>query len=91
MEKVKKPQIKLSDFKGHIVSLVNNEKWPSADGKIHHISDMTISHIVNTIAKIKREKWRLVYLPIFQKELARRIADAEFKLNNLKDNIGDAI
>lgn len=81
----------MHDFEGFINHLYNNKLWPSADGQIHKLEDMSVSHITNAIAKIKRDQWRLVYLPLFQQELRERVADIEFKLMTLKENIGDSI
>jgi len=69
----KKPRLKLKDFKQLIELLVMSNKWPSADGTIRDIHTMDTKHIINCIKKIKRDKWREVYLAPLYYELQQRV------------------
>lgn len=71
-------RVKLKDFKQLINLYIRDKKWPSSDGTIRDISDMTNDHIINTIKLIKLNKWREVYLPIFYAELKRRVMESGF-------------
>ena len=50
--------------------------WVTKDNRRIDIRDMTTQHIINSIAKCKRDKWRLSAIPYLEAELASR--------NNLK-------
>lgn len=53
----------------------NEGYWTTKDGKMIHVSDMTESHIRNTINFIKKRDSCDMYLPwilVFEKELERR-------------------
>ena len=47
------------------------------NGKTIEIKDMSTSHIVNSIAKCKRDNWRLEAIPYLEAELKRRDYDCE--------------
>ena len=47
-------------------------KWLQADGSEINVSSMTKSHLINSINKIKRDKWRRNWLHILEKELESR-------------------
>lgn len=46
--------------------------WTSGNGRKIAVSDMATSHIINSIKKIKRENWKVDWLPILTEELNRR-------------------
>ena len=89
--KPKKPNIKLIEYRNFITWLHRNQIWVSSDYELTDVRDMSIAHIRNIMAKIKRDKWRLAFLPIFEAELKRRIKEKQFELTNLIENIGDLI
>jgi len=70
---VKKTRLKLKDFKQLIELFIISNKWPSADGTIRDIHTMETTHIINCIKKIKRDKWREIYLAPLCYELRRRV------------------
>ena len=46
--------------------------WVTKGGKLVVLRDMKTSHLRNSIAKCKREKWRLEVVPYLEEELERR-------------------
>lgn len=46
--------------------------WRCADGRRLLVSEMSDSHLHNTIAKVRREGWRIKYLPRLEIELTIR-------------------
>lgn len=46
--------------------------WHCADGRRLLVSEMSDSHLHNTIAKVRREGWRIKYLPRLEIELTIR-------------------
>ena len=49
--------------------------WTTKDGTDIDIKDMSISHIQNSIAKCKRDNWRIKAIPYLEAELQRRTND----------------
>lgn len=64
----------VDNYEAFINALIRQNCWPSKDGTIYKLRDMSLEHINNAILKIKREDWRLEYLPLFRAELIRRKA-----------------
>ena len=50
--------------------------WTTRDGRRLDIRDMETSHIKFSIAKCKRDKWRLEAIPYLEAELTRRTHNA---------------
>jgi hypothetical protein len=71
-------EIKWPDYESIVVRLIEQRKWPSSDGTIQNISTMNNDHIINCIEKIKRDNWRLEYLPLFEAELEFRSKPSRF-------------
>ena len=46
--------------------------WTTRDGRELDIRDMETSHIKFSMAKCKRDNWRLKAIPYFEEELKRR-------------------
>ena len=53
--------------------LLQNEQWKNGKDEIVPISELSTQHIINIINKIKRDKWRVEYLDIMERELIKRI------------------
>ena len=53
--------------------LLQSRQWKNGKGEIVPISELSTQHIVNIINKIKRDKWRVDYLGIMERELMKRI------------------
>ena len=49
-----------------------SSKWPARNGILVPLGFMTDQHLVNCIAKIKREGWRLDWLERLEQEQERR-------------------
>ena len=49
-----------------------NDQWPTSDGRVVSISSMNEGHLINAIAKVKRDSWRLEFLPLLEAELNKR-------------------
>ena len=46
--------------------------WKQGDGTVINITKMSLSHLENAIAKIKRDDWRKEWLPYLETELESR-------------------
>jgi len=46
--------------------------WKCADGRMIPISQMTDAHLRNAIAKVRRDNWRLEFLPRLELEVTIR-------------------
>lgn len=64
--------INMSEYKPFILVLIRDKKWPASTGTIYDITTMSDTYLRNCIALIKREQYRLEYLPILETELRRR-------------------
>lgn len=64
--------LNMSDYETFILVLIRDKQWPSSSGIIYDITAMNETYLRNCIALIKREKYRLEYLPILETELRRR-------------------
>lgn len=53
--------------------LLQRGQWKNGKNEIVSISELSTQHIVNIINKIKRDKWRVDYLGIMERELMKRI------------------
>ena len=53
--------------------LLQNGQWKNGKDKIVPISELSTQHIINIINKIKRDKWRVDYLDMMERELRKRI------------------
>ena len=53
--------------------LLQRGQWKKGKNEIVPISELSTQHIINIINKIKRDKWRVDYLDIMEKELRERI------------------
>lgn len=43
------------------------------NGELIKISDMTTSHLINSLKKCKRDRWRVNAIPYLEEELRKRI------------------
>jgi hypothetical protein len=65
-----------------IDELISEKKWPTLDGRIIPIKDMSINHIKNTINFLKGkskyydsdlpEEYKEIYIKLFQEEIINR-------------------
>ena len=55
-----------------LITLSKKGIWKTKDKKHIRIKEMSTQHIIFSINKIKRENWRVYYLPILQEELNKR-------------------
>ena len=46
--------------------------WKTKDGRKMYIEDMQTSHIQFSIAKCRRDNWRMEAIPYFEEELRKR-------------------
>jgi hypothetical protein len=55
----------------------NNENsiWAQKDGTVTSIKAMSSTHLINSIKKCQRDKWRISYLPYLLKEAKNRGLD----------------
>lgn len=60
------------EMASRIVVIQDFKWWRTGDGSRIKVSNMSISHLTNSINKIKREGWREQWLEPLEKELKRR-------------------
>lgn len=65
-------------------------KWRTRLGRLVHPADMTDSHLAHSIAKIKRDQWRLAWLPVLEAEVERRKTAAPTPDEIMARAIGEA-
>ncbi len=46
--------------------------WKTKDGRKMYVEDMQTSHIQFSIAKCRRDNWRMEAIPYFEEELRKR-------------------
>jgi len=62
----------IADYEQWLATLIKDNKWSSQDGTVHKISEMTNAHVINCLKMIKREKYRMIYQPLFEAEVLYR-------------------
>ena len=67
---------KCEDVFGSSTPFTSRIIWVTKDGREMDIRDMETSHIKFSIAKCKRDKWRLEAIPYLEAELIRRKRNA---------------
>ena len=65
------------------------KKWTTRSGKEVDVRHMTDRHLANSIAKVKREAWRLSWLPILKAERRRRETAGPTKTETLMRSLGE--
>lgn len=77
----------MSDFLDHFdginqqsndpTDLIDQGLWPTSRGDLIPISEMDDQHLRNTINRVRRNNWRMLWLPSLQEELQLRTEQAD--------------
>ncbi len=84
---IRRLEQQLADYEHWIGKLLNDNKWPAEDGTVHELSKMSNAHVINCLKKIKREKWRLIYQPLFEAEIQYRIQQTQGTIELFLDEL----
>ena len=53
-------------------NLLEKQLWKTKDGRILPVSSMSTQHILNSLKKISRDRWRTAYAVLLKAELQKR-------------------